>query len=84
MGVTDFNSRNPSEFLRIAISAYALVAMIKKRLAAGASRYTNLLALTLNRFEKASLIQLVKNSVVSTAEDDTAIHLNFSIKISGQ
>jgi hypothetical protein len=37
MGVTDFNLRNTSGFPRIAISAYVLAAMVKKRLAVEAS-----------------------------------------------
>jgi hypothetical protein len=46
----------------IAISAYVLVAIIKKRLAAKSSLYTILQTLSLTLFEKTSLIQLLENA----------------------
>jgi hypothetical protein len=52
MGVTDFNLRNASGFLRIAISAYVLVAIVKKRLAVEASLYATLQVLSLTVSEK--------------------------------
>jgi hypothetical protein len=60
----------------IAISAYVLVAIVKKRLAVQASLYTILPVLSLTFFEKTPLIQLVNNSVVSPAEDDIAMQPN--------
>jgi hypothetical protein len=60
----------------IAISAYVLVAIVKKRLAVEASLYTILQVLSLTLFEKTPLIQLLNNSVVSPAEGDIAMQLN--------
>jgi hypothetical protein len=60
----------------IAISAYVLVAIVKKRLAVEASLYTILQVLSLTLFEKTPLIQLVNNNAISPAEDGIAIQLN--------
>ena len=60
----------------IAISAYVLVAIVKKRLAVDASLYTILQILSLTLFEKTPLIQLVTNSVVSPDEEQPSIQLN--------
>jgi hypothetical protein len=60
----------------IAISAYVLVAIIKKRLAVDASLYTILQVLSLTLFEKMPLDQLLNNSAVSPDEDATSMQLN--------
>jgi Transposase DDE domain/Domain of unknown function (DUF4372) len=60
----------------IAISAYVLVAIVKKRLAVDASLYTILQVLSLTLFEKITLDQLLNNNAVSPPENDVAIQLN--------
>jgi len=76
MGVTDFNLRNASGFLRSAISAYVLVGIVKKGLAVEATLYTTLQILSLTLSEKTSLIPLLNNSAVSPVEDDIYMQLN--------
>ena len=60
----------------IAISAYVLVAIIKKRLKSQASLYTILQILSLTLFEKISLIQLLTEAPIATEEITMANQLN--------
>ena len=60
----------------IAISAYVLVAIIKKRLKSEASLYTILQILSLTLFEKTSLIQLLTDAPIATKEIAMANQLN--------
>jgi IS4 transposase len=60
----------------IAISAYVLVAIVKKRLAVDTSLYTILLVLRLTLFEKTPLIQLLDNNAVTPAENGNPMQLN--------
>jgi hypothetical protein len=60
----------------IAISAYVLVAIVKKRLAVDASLYTILQVLSLTLFEKTPLIQLLDNNAVTPAESGNPMQLN--------
>jgi IS4 transposase len=60
----------------IAISAYVLVAIVKKRLVVDASLYTILQVLSLTLFEKTPLIQLLNNSAVSPEESEMPMQLN--------
>jgi hypothetical protein len=60
----------------IAISAYVLVAIIKKRLKSEASLYTILQILSLTLFEKTSLIQLLTEAALAPEEIILANQLN--------
>jgi hypothetical protein len=60
----------------IAISAYVLVAIVKKRLGVDASLYTILQVLSLTLFEKTPLIQLLNNDAVTPAESENPMQLN--------
>ena len=60
----------------IAISAYVLVAIVKKRLKSEASLYTILQILSLTLFEKTSLIQLLTESPLTSEELTMANQLN--------
>ena len=60
----------------IAISAYVLVAIIKKRLKSDASLYTILQILSLALFEKKSLIQLLTEAPIAPKELALANQLN--------
>jgi hypothetical protein len=60
----------------IAISAYVLVAIIKKRLKSEASLYTILQILSLTLFEKTSLIQLLTEAPIATDEITMTNQLN--------
>lgn len=68
----------------IAISAYVLVAIVKKRLKSDASLYTILQILSLTLFEKTPLIQLLENSNPNPEESEMFNQLNLFTKISGQ
>ena len=58
------------------ISAYVLVAIVKKRLAVDASLYTILQVLSLTLFEKTPLIQLLNNDAVTPADSENPMQLN--------
>ena len=60
----------------IAISAYVLVAIVKKRLKSAASLYTILQILSLTLFEKTSLIQLLTEAPLASEEIAMANQLN--------
>ena len=60
----------------IAISAYVLVAIVKKRLKSEASLYTILQILSLALFEKKSLIQLLTEAPIASEELALANQLN--------
>ena len=60
----------------IAISAYVLVAIVKKRLQSDASLYTILQILSLTLFEKTSLIQLLTEAPLASEEITMANQLN--------
>ena len=60
----------------IAISAYVLVAIVKKRLKSEASLYTILQILSLALFEKKSLIQLLTEAPIAPKELALANQLN--------
>ncbi len=60
----------------IAISAYVLVAIIKKRLQSDASLYTILQILSLTLFEKTPLIQLLTEAPRATGEAAITNQLN--------
>ena len=60
----------------IAISAYVLVAIVKKRLKSAASLYTILQILSLTLFEKTSLIQLLTQTPLATEPLTMANQLN--------
>ncbi len=60
----------------IAISAYVLVAIAKKRLDAGASLYTILQILSLTLFEKTTLDQLLSDAPLQNLEPSSCNQLN--------
>jgi hypothetical protein len=60
----------------IALSAYVLVAIVKKRLDVDASLYTILQVLSLTLFEKTPLIQLLDNNAVTPQESGNPMQLN--------
>ena len=60
----------------IAISAYVLVAIIKKRLKSDASLYTILQILSLTLFDKIPLIQLLTETPLASEEPTMANQLN--------
>ena len=60
----------------IAISAYVLVAIAKKRLGAGASLYTILQILSLTLFEKTTLDQLLSDAPIQNLEPSSCNQLN--------
>lgn len=60
----------------IAISAYVLVTIVKKRLKSEASLYTILQILSLTLFEKTSLIQLLTEAPLASEEITIANQLN--------
>mgnify|MGYP007030148331 CR=1 FL=1 len=60
----------------IAISAYVLVAIVKKRLAVDASLYTILQVLSLTLFEKTTLIQLLNTESLMPEEGENPMQLN--------
>ena len=60
----------------IAISVYALVAIVKKRLGVEASRYTILQIFSLALFEKAPLSQLLNDRALQTLDSKDPIQLN--------
>ena len=60
----------------IAISAYVLVAIVKKRLKSEASLYTILQILSLTLFEKTPLIQLLTEVPLALEQLDTSNQLN--------
>ena len=60
----------------IAISAYVLVAIVKKRLKSEASLYTILQILSLALFEKKPLIQLLTEAPIASEELALANQLN--------
>ena len=70
--------------VRIAISAYVLVAIVKKRLKSEASLYTILQILSLTLFEKTSLIQLLTNSTETPEEPEMPNQLDLLTEISRQ
>ena len=60
----------------IAISAYVLVAIVKKRLGAEASLYTILQILSLTLFEKTNLDQLLSDAPLQNLEPSSCSQLN--------
>jgi hypothetical protein len=60
----------------IAISAYVLVAIVKKRFAVDASLYTILQVLSLTLFEKTPLIQLLNTESLMPEEGENPMQLN--------
>ena len=60
----------------IAISAYVLVAIVKKRLGAEASLYTILQILSLALFEKTNLDQLLSDAPLQNLEPSSCNQLN--------
>jgi IS4 transposase len=70
--------------IRIAISVYVVVAIIKKRLDIDADLYTILQILSLTLFEKTSLIQLVTGAESISEEIDMPNQLNLFDNLPGQ
>jgi hypothetical protein len=68
----------------IAISAYVLVAIVKKRINSDASLYTILQILSLTLFEKTPLIHLLANTEPTTEKSEMTNQLNLFTEISGQ
>jgi hypothetical protein len=68
----------------IAISAYVLVAIVKKRLKSEASLYTILQILSLTLFEKTSSIQLLTKSTKTSEVSEMPNQLDLLTEISGQ
>jgi hypothetical protein len=64
----------------IAVSAYVLVAIVKKRLKSEASLYTILQILSLTLFEKTPLIQLITEIPLASDEAIMANQLNLFVK----
>jgi len=60
----------------IAVSAYVLVAIVKKRLKSEASLYTILQILSLTLFEKTPLIQLLTEAPLAIEQLDLSNQLN--------
>jgi IS4 transposase len=60
----------------IAISVYALVAIVKKRLAIEASLYTILQILSLTLFEKTPLDQLLNDRALQNFDSESPMQLN--------
>ena len=68
----------------IAISAYVLVAIVKKRINSDASLYTILQILSLTLFEKTPLIHLLANTEPISEKSEMANQLNLFTEISGR
>jgi hypothetical protein len=68
----------------IAISAYVLVAIVKKRINSDASLYTILQILSLTLFEKTPLIHLLANTEPTPEKSEMTNQLNLFTEISGQ
>jgi hypothetical protein len=68
----------------IAISAYVLVAIVKKRINSDASLYTILQVLSLTLFEKTPLIHLLANTEPTPEKSEMTNQLNLFTEISGQ
>ncbi len=59
-----------------AISAYVLIALVKKRMNLDITLYTFLQILSVSVFEKVDILQLVKNSAGPAQETNTCNQLN--------
>ena len=63
--------------ISIAISVYVLVAIVKKRFSVAASLYTILQILSLTRFEKTPLDQLLNDAALQNLDSVNSNQLNF-------